>query len=97
MLKDWPALGWDTLGIWLSDWPWNSRIGKQAWQGGVIMDISRGHLLAQIWSDTDYLTPSERRQMADFITLLKAQPRLLPGPAFHSRKSLEGRAVWILL
>ncbi len=74
MLKDWPALGWDTLGIWLSDWPWNSRIGKQAWEGGVIMDISRGHLLAQIWSDTAYLTPGERRQMADFIALLKAHP-----------------------
>jgi hypothetical protein len=74
MLKDFPPLGWDTLGIWLSDWGWNSRIGKEAWQSGVIMDISRGHLLAQIWSDTPYLSPGERRQMADFIALLKAQP-----------------------
>ncbi len=74
MLKDWPALGWDTLGIWLSDWPWNSRIGKEAWQGGAIMDISRGHLLAQLWSDTPYLSPDERRQMADFIGVLKSQP-----------------------
>jgi len=74
MLKDWPALGWDTLGIWLSDWPWNSRVGKEAWQGGVIMDISRGHLLAQLWSDTPYLSPGERQQMADFIALLKARP-----------------------
>ena len=61
MLKDWPALGWDTLGIWLSDWPWNSRIGKDAWQSGMVMDISRGHVLAQLWSDTPYLSPSERR------------------------------------
>jgi hypothetical protein len=74
MLKDWPALGGDTLGIWLSDWAWNSRIGKEAWQGGVVMDMSRGHLLAQIWSDTPYLSPDGRRQMADFIALLKAQP-----------------------
>lgn len=74
MLKDWPALGWDTLGVWLSDWGWNSHVGKEAWQGGVIMDICRGHLLAQLWSDTPYLTPNERRQMADFIALLKAQP-----------------------
>jgi hypothetical protein len=74
MLKDFPPLGWDTLGVWLSDWAWNSRIGKEAWQGGVIMDISRGHLLAQLWSDTPYLSPNERRQMADFIALLKAQP-----------------------
>lgn len=73
MLKDWPALGWDTLGIWLSDWPWNSHIGKEAWQSGMVMDISRGHLLAQLWSDTPYLSPDERRQMADFIALLKAQ------------------------
>ncbi|MBM3891216.1 MAG: hypothetical protein FJ388_19060, partial [Verrucomicrobia bacterium] len=82
MLKDWPALGWDTLGIWLSDWPWNSRIGKEAWQGGVIMDISRGHLMAQIWSDTPYLSPDERRQMADFIALLKAQPECFRNPRF---------------
>jgi hypothetical protein len=82
MLKDWPALGWDTLGVWLSDWGWNSRVGKEAWQGGVIMDISRGHLLAQIWSDTPYLSPDERRQMADFIALLKAQPECFRNPRF---------------
>lgn len=82
MLKDWPALGWDTLGIWLSDWPWNSRIGKEAWEGGVIMDISRGHLLAQLWSDTAYLSPGERRQMADFIALLKARPECFRNPRF---------------
>jgi hypothetical protein len=82
MLKDFPPLGWDTLGIWLSDWGWNSRIGKEAWQGGVIMDISRGHLLAQLWSDTPYLSPDERRQMADFIALLKAQPECFRNPRF---------------
>lgn len=82
MLKDWPTLGWDTLGIWLSDWPWNSRIGKEAWQGGVIMDISRGHLLAQLWSDTPYLSPDERRQMADFVAVLKAQPDLFRNSRF---------------
>jgi hypothetical protein len=74
MLKDWPALGWDTLGIWLSDWPWNSRIGKVGWQSGVVMDISRGHLLAQLWSDTSYLSPDERREMAELIAVLKARP-----------------------
>jgi hypothetical protein len=82
LLKDWPALGWDTLGVWLSDWAWNSRVGKEAWQGGVIMDISRGHLLAQLWSDTPYLSPDERRQMADFIALMKAQPECFRNSRF---------------
>jgi hypothetical protein len=82
LLKDWPALGWDPLGVWLSDWPWNSRVGKDAWQGGVIMDISRGHLLAQIWSDTPYLSPAERRQMAEFIAVLKARPECFRNSRF---------------
>ncbi|MHB8953218.1 MAG: hypothetical protein ACYC4U_09640 [Pirellulaceae bacterium] len=82
MLKDWPALGWDTLGIWLSSWPWNSRIGKEAWQGAMIMDISRGHLLAQLWSDTPYLSADERTEMADFIRLLKMQPACFGNPRF---------------
>jgi hypothetical protein len=71
VIKDLPPLGWDTLGVWLSDWAWNSRIGKSRWQSGVAMDICRGHLLAQIWSDPDWLSPPERRQMADFIEILK--------------------------
>ncbi|MCX6910554.1 MAG: hypothetical protein NTY01_21270 [Verrucomicrobia bacterium] len=82
MLKDWPALGWDTLGIWLSDWGWNSHIGNKAWQGSVIMDISRGHLLAQLWSDTACLSLDERRQMADFIALLKARPECFRNSRF---------------
>ena len=82
MLKDWPALGWDTLGVWLSNWQWNSRIGKEAWQSSVVMDISRGHLLAQLWSDTPYLSPDERRQMADFIALLKAHPECFRNSRF---------------
>ena len=35
MVKDIPTVGWDPLGIWLSDWPWNScvarRHGKRVW------------------------------------------------------------------
>ena len=38
------------------------------------MDICRGSLLAQPWSDTPWLSPPERQQMAEFIALLKAQP-----------------------
>ena len=38
------------------------------------MDLCRGSLLAQPWSDTPWLSPPERKQMAEFIALLKAQP-----------------------
>ena len=72
-----PPLGKDSLGVWLSrEWDWNSYIGKEHWQESLVMDMCRGSLLAQIfsWSVADELTPSEWRQMADFIALLKAQP-----------------------
>ena len=69
-----PPLGKDSLGVWLSNWPWNSQVGKERWQEGFVMDICRGSLLAQPWSDTPWLSPPERRQMAEFIALLKAQP-----------------------
>jgi hypothetical protein len=69
-----PPLGKDSLGVWLSDWPWNSQVGKERWEAGMVMDICRGSLLAQPWSDTPWLSPPERKQMAEFIALLKAQP-----------------------
>ena len=71
MLKDIPPLGWDTLGTWLADWEWNSYVGTARWQDGVVMDISRGHLLAQIWTDPGWLSPPGRAQMGEFIQLLK--------------------------
>ena len=70
--EDIPRLGKDSLGVWLSDWGWNSSIGKERWQEGFVMDMCRGSLLAQPWSDGPWLSPPERRQMADFIDLLKA-------------------------
>jgi hypothetical protein len=69
-----PPLGKDSLGVWLSDWPWNSQVGKERWEGGFVMDICRGSLLAQPWSDTPWLSPPERKRMAEFIALLRAQP-----------------------
>jgi hypothetical protein len=73
--KDVPWLGTDSLGVWLSHWGgWNSGIGTERWQGAVVMDICRGHALAQIWTDPDWLTPPERRQFHEFIALMKAQP-----------------------
>ena len=92
-----PPLGKDSLGVWLSDWAWNSQIGKERWQEGFVMDLCRGSLLAQPWSDTPWLSPPERRQMAEFIAVLKAQPELLRQFPLHPRQPLEGRAVRILL
>ena len=80
--SDVPALGKDSLGIWLSDWGWNSSIGKERWQAGFVMDLCRGSLLAQPWSDTPWLSPPERRQMAEFMALLKARPECFSNPRF---------------
>jgi hypothetical protein len=80
--QDVPPLGKDSLGIWLSDWEWNSRIGKERWQDGFAMDLCRGSLLAQIWTDYDWLSAPERQQLAEFIALLKAQPKCFGNPRF---------------
>ena len=82
MVKDIPTVGWDPLGIWLSDWPWNSCIGKETWQTGMVMDLCRGQLLAQLWSDAPVLTPPERAQAAEFIALLKARPECFANSRF---------------
>ena len=81
-IMDIPPLAKDSLGVWLSNWPWNSQVGKERWQGGMVMDICRGSLLAQVWSDTPWLSPPERKQMADFISLLKAHPACFGNPRF---------------
>ena len=77
---DIPWLGKDTYGTWLSDWTWNSRIGKERWQESLLMDICRGSMLLQIWTDWDFLSPPEWRQLADFAALLKAQSKCFANP-----------------
>ena len=94
---DVPALGKDSLGIWLSDWAWNSSIGKERWQEGFVMDISRGSLLAQIWADNDWLSPPEWKQLADFLALLRAEPKCFENPHFILGNPHERRALRILL
>ncbi len=81
-VRDIPALGRDSLGVWLSDWPWNGRIGKERWQDGMVMDLCRGNLLAQVWTDTPWLSPPERKKLAGFIGLLKAQPECFRNSRF---------------
>lgn len=80
--SDVPVLGKDSLGIWLSDWSWNSQIGKERWQDGFVMDMCRGSLLVQMWSDRDWLSPPEWKQLADFIALLRARPECFGNPRF---------------
>jgi hypothetical protein len=79
---DVPALGKDSLGVWLSSWAWNSCIGKERWQEGFVMDIARGSLMAQIWADNNWLSPPEWQQLDDFIALLRAQPSCFGNPRF---------------
>jgi len=74
-----PPLGKDSLGVWLSDWGWNSCIGSERWQEGFIMDIARGNLLAQPWAGLDQLPPEGLRQMAQFIEILRAHPDCFKG------------------
>jgi hypothetical protein len=82
---DIPLLGKDSLGIWLSDWSWNSCVGNGQWQEGLVMDLCRGGLLAQVWTDTHWLTPPERAQMAEFLALFRAQPG-----CFRNRRPIVG-------
>lgn len=46
--EDVPALGKDSLGVWLSDWGWNSGVGTERWQEGYVMDMCRGSLLSSL-------------------------------------------------
>ena len=80
--KDVPRRGKDSLGIWLSSWGWNSSVGSERWQEGFVMDICRGSLLAQPWTDTSWLSPPQREQMAVFINLLKERPDCFGNPRF---------------
>ncbi|MHB0998472.1 MAG: alpha-amylase family protein [Armatimonadota bacterium] len=79
--EDIPSIGKDSLGVWFSTWVWNCGIGKERWQEAFVMDMCRGSLLAQPWSDID-LTVDDQKQMAEFITLLKENPECFGNPRF---------------
>lgn len=78
--RDIPRLGKDSLGVWLSDWDWNSSIGSERWQEGVVMDMCRGSLLLQLWSDQQWLDDQGRKQTALFADLLKTYSRCFMNP-----------------
>ena len=77
--KNYPKNAWDSLGIGLSEWNWNNRLGTEKWQDGVLMDICRGPMLLHIWSDNDIIA-EDRPQMAEFIDLLKSSPECFKNP-----------------
>lgn len=79
---DVPPLGKDSLGIWWTDWGVYSGMGRERWAEGFVMDMCRGSLLAQLWSDTTYGKAADRRQLAEFIALLRAQPKCFANPRF---------------
>jgi len=78
--SDLPKLGKDSLGVWLSRWPWNSSIGTERWREGVIMDLCRGNLLFQPWMGEDALAEEELADMAEFLRLLRARPECFRHP-----------------
>ncbi|MHB0998473.1 MAG: alpha-galactosidase [Armatimonadota bacterium] len=78
--KDLPALGKDSLGVWLSSWGWNSCIGKERWQEGIVMDMCRGTLLLQPWTDSTWLTIPERAQFGEFAKILRENPEYFTNP-----------------
>ncbi|MBI2298138.1 MAG: hypothetical protein HYU66_04170 [Armatimonadetes bacterium] len=80
--SDVPALGKDSLGVWLSDWSWNSQVGPARWPEGMVMDICRGSLLAQPWAGREQLSDAEWHTMADLLALLRAQPQCFAYPRF---------------
>lgn len=75
-----PLLGKDSLGVWLSDWGWNSSIGTDKWQDGVALDITRGSLLPQIWSDWGLLDQPQRVELARFVQLVKQNEACFRNP-----------------
>ncbi|HEY3377024.1 MAG TPA: hypothetical protein VGL77_05960, partial [Armatimonadota bacterium] len=87
---DIPRLGKDSLGIWLSCWPWNSSIGTERWREGMIMDLCRGSLLFQPWMGEDTLGDDELQDLAGFLRLLRhhaacfAHPQLILGDPWRN-------------
>lgn len=77
---DVPRMGKDSLGVWLSDWKWNSSIGAERWAEAMVMDLCRGGLLAQVWSDRTWLTPHDRTLLAELVALLRASPLAFRDP-----------------
>ncbi len=75
-----PRCGKDSLGIWLTKNLWNSDTGPDRWAEGLVMDLCRGNLLAQLWGHPDMLSPAEWRDAARLIGLLRDQPQCFAQP-----------------
>ena len=71
---DVPSICKDSLGIWLASTTWNSKIGKERWQEGFLMDLCRGSLLSQLWAHPKWLSDEEVGDLATFTALLRTYP-----------------------
>ena len=96
-VRDIPPLGRDSLGVWLSDWPWNNQIGKDRWQGGLVMDICRGNLLAADLDRRAVALAAGAKGTGRVYRALEGPARVLRQFTLHSRQPLEGRALRLLL
>jgi len=75
-----PRSGKDSLGIWLTKNLWNSNIGPERWADGLVMDLCRGSLLAQLWGHPDMLSDDEWRDAARLIGLMQTNPQCFSHP-----------------
>ena len=79
---DVPSICKDSLGVWLASTTWNSKVGKERWQEGFIMDLCRGSLLSQLWAHPKWLTDEEVGDLATFTALLRAYPECFRNSRF---------------
>lgn len=80
--RDLPALGKDSLGVWMSEWKWNSMLGTERNAEGFVMDLCRGNLLIQPWSDPGFLDFKGRETLGRIIALLRARPECFANSRF---------------
>lgn len=78
--RDIPSPGKDSLGVWMSEWKWNTCLGTERWAEAMVMDLGRGSLLLQPWSDPDFLKPEDRDVLARFWHLLRTSPECFAKP-----------------
>ncbi len=75
-----PLCSGDSLGVWISEKPWGSYIGKEGWQDAWVMEIARGSMLSQIWGDLSMFDADDVDFLARISAWLRDYSRLLRHP-----------------